>query len=207
MPALNKSKSEGLPDWLFTPRMAVATGVVVAILFGQVMWFVNWVGEVPIPRDWSPECFVYGSKNTSVSSQFSDYKQYERRQIEKHADMFGQEMLRLATRCRPGDCSKKSRRSYQSRLEIYLKYRAKAFTKAPHVFGFEGYGLVRQIYGTALANQVVMDMRERYQAGLLKDFSSTGYGAAGRMLLFREIRDFRPCDWPSSTIPASTRGD
>jgi hypothetical protein len=194
----NSLHERGLPPWLFTPRMAVISGVgfaFVVLMIGSAVSFVGGAFDRTNLNS-APTCFMI-ERPIRVGTGTLDQKSFDARRIDGERLQNIAKVEATEAACQVGDCPAAAREKYRSAIKTYMMSRTRAASQFMYLYGEGGLNYARWIYEDDADRAIIKGLRQRYGAGLfdIKSMDNGGhdYIASTRMLLFGNEQAFRPC--------------
>ncbi len=185
---------EGLPPWLFTKRMAVVGGVVLAVVVnvsvGLCLGARHWWADVS--RD-APACFMASTTPHAPGTRQFDASEPLPERTEAKRPPIVATALGAATACPPDRCSAEARAAYATAIRHYVVFRADAAYGLDRRYGSPGLDWALRLYDQLDDRQIVTEFRARHAAGYLDVDAMRDYAPAARMLLYRPTSDLSPC--------------
>jgi hypothetical protein len=188
----------GLPTWLFTPRMAVASGIAFAVVVIAAMNVASFIGGALDRTDFNaaPLCFNIKGTLAAGTGRF-DRNAFDAKRIAGARKMEVAKVLPAAVECKPEACSSTARERYRQVVRWYLVTRSEAASTFYARYGDVGLTYARWVYDEDEDREIIAGLRKRYGAGLFDIRTMTNGGHnyidATRMLLFGNAQAFKPC--------------
>lgn len=188
------AQNEGLPEWLFTWRMAALSGIGVGVIGIIAM------GLFFTARDWwsdatetAPACFAHfvrpivpGSRPFSTSDRMVELAR------SRH-DTLIQRVLKAEEACTPERCTGVARTAYQKAIKSYIDEKSHTITQLDTIYGAAGLQWGLEYYGQVGDNEVARGFRTRYAAGHVPLETMPRFHDAARLILYRPAVEFLPC--------------
>jgi hypothetical protein len=190
---------EGLPPWLFTKRMAVVGGVVLAVMvnvgfglfYGARSWWTDFNRA-------APACFMYNQTPHEPGKRRFDASDPLPERTEVARNTAVRAVLDAARRCAPDRCISEARSAYAKAIRSYVQARADAAYWVDRRYGGPGLDWALRLYDQLDDRQIVKELRDRHAAGHVDADAMGDYAPAARMLLFRASSEVMPCRQGSS---------
>lgn len=184
----------GLPAWLFQPRMAAMTGMIFAVValfsMGIVASLASWWADF---NQASESCFQINASPHPPGRGDFDASQSDAVSAEASRVVVVEEALAAEAACPLGNCSGKAQAGYQKSIKRYISGRVGELTKLDVRYGDAGLDWGQRLYDQLDDRQLVRGLRQRHEAGLVDVDAMQRYAPAARMLLYRPASEFRPC--------------
>lgn len=187
----------GLPRWLLTRRMAVASGIAIAALYIIVVkayagidhWWADTYRQSPI-------CFsYYGEPKAPRTRRLHTDEERITRHVTQHRKI-ATEALAASDSCRPGECPNEAGHDYQKAITRYVRQRSFVMAYFDLSHGDPGRAYALRTFDHPDDDRVVEGFRERHAAGLVDIPAMRDYAPPARMLLYRPPSEFLPCRLP-----------
>lgn len=189
--------ADGLPAWLFTPRMAVVSGAAIGILvllIGSAFSLVGSLLEGNVNS--APACFAI-ERAVKPGTWVFDRKSFDALRTAGVRTQNVTKVLAVETACQLDACPAAAREQYRQAVRTYIMDRSRAVSGLFAGYGEPGLMYAHWVYDEDVDKAIIQGLRHRYAAGLfdLKRMDNGGhdYTAATRMLLFAAAKDFKPC--------------
>jgi hypothetical protein len=182
----------GLPLHLFTRRMALFTGLGIAvtvILCNEIYHFA--MKRVTEPTE-AAACFepydaTYTPGNAPLPPRGTSETD-DRRNANYIVQVKDAERV-----CKPGSCDAAAYRNYSSALFWYLSDRMRHMRRLDMNYGEAGIARAQQLYRTADDLAIEQGLRDRYRAKLFRINDSRQHREVKSILIFRGGEAMRPC--------------
>lgn len=188
----------GLPSWLFTPRMAVMSGIAFAVVVIAVLNLASFIGGALDKTDFNsaPLCFKIKGTLAAGTGRF-DTNAFDAKRIAGARKVEVAKVLPAAAECTLEACGSAARERYRQVVRWYLVTRSEAASTFYARYGDAGLNYARWVYDEDEDREIIAGLRKRYGAGLfdIKTMTNGGhnYIDATRMLLFGNAQAFKPC--------------
>ena len=198
MPVSSTLRETGLPPWLFTPRMAVASGIGIAVVFILISNLVIAIGGLFDRTDFNsaPLCFAIRGPVAPGTDRF-DPNAFDAKRIASERKSEVAKLQAAANACTVDACPSGARERYRQAVKSYLMTRSRAVSIFFYRYGGVGLNHARWVYDEEEDREIITGLRQRYGAGLfdIRTMVNGGedYIGATRMLLFASAQAFRPC--------------
>jgi hypothetical protein len=195
-------RETGLPPWLFTPRMAVASGIGIAVVVILILNLVHLIGGLfgslfdRTDLNSAPLCFAIRGPVAPGTDQFPTAALNAKRSAGPREREIA-DVRAAAAQCTLTTCPSGARERYRQAVRSYLMTRSKAASMSFSRYGEVGLSRARWIYDEEEDREIITGLRQRYGAGLFDIKTMVDgredYIAATRMLLFASAQAFKPC--------------
>jgi hypothetical protein len=187
-------RDEGLPSWLLTRRMAVASGIAVATLFIAVMtatanvqnWWTDFNQE-------APSCYLHQGTPLIIRNANFRESNYDAVAVAANQKKVLGSAKEATAACTPGRCPRAAAEAYRQAIRTYVRERSFDVAIMYRTYGDAGLGFAMRTYGTTEDDELINVFRERQAQGLVDPSSMGQFAPQARMLLYRSIADFKPC--------------
>lgn len=185
---------EGLPEWLFTPRMAAATGIAMAacfiaatsVYFALSGWWSDATGTAPACFQHFARPIVPGSRPFMRTDRLIDEAP------DRNVSLINR-VLDAEQACLPEGCPASAKATYQKAIKSYVDDKSHTITQLDTFYGTQGLEWGLELYGRGGNIDVTRGFRARYAAGHVPLDVMPRFKDAARMILYRPASEFLPC--------------